>query len=172
MDMWVAWDSPLVSTNMDASPGPPPISIATSPEASAATPSEPFLSKPIILATAAGNAKTCDATLLDVSSLRKQATKPIIVAAAFGDGGGRGEASVGKPCCGFGRRLIKAIKTTSGTSILTGTPVYGTHALNSLILRHNLIFAPGTVSDDATASLETAAKCLMCMVAASMSKIP
>jgi hypothetical protein len=157
---------------MDESPGPPPISIATSPAASAATPSEPFLSKPIILPTATGNAITCDATLLDVRSLRKHATKPIIVAAAFGDGGGRGGASAGRLCGTIGRRLIKAIKTTSGTSILTGTPVYGTHALNSLILRHNLIFAPGTVSDDATASLATAAKCFMCMVADSISTEP
>lgn len=59
---------------------------ATSPAASEATPSEPFLSKPIILPTAAGKDITCDAALLDASSRCKQAIKPITVAAAFGDG--------------------------------------------------------------------------------------
>jgi hypothetical protein len=83
------------------------------------------------------------------------------VAAALGEGGGKGGASTGR----FGvdgSIVINAIKVTSGTSLLAGTPVYGIQALNSLILRHNLALQPGTEPPSATASFAAAAKCFRC----------
>jgi hypothetical protein len=142
----------------------------TSPAASAATPSEPFLSKPIILPTAAGKDITCEAALLEANNLRKQAMKPITVAAALEEGGGNGGDSGGRFGVA-GSIVIKAIKVTSGTSMLIGTPLYGIQALNSLILRHNLALEPGIEPPSATASLAAAAKCFKCKDVLSTSAI-
>ncbi|KAI8532461.1 hypothetical protein RHMOL_Rhmol11G0216000 [Rhododendron molle] len=88
------------------------MSSAISPAASAAAPSEPFLSKPVVLPTAAGKGITCEAARLDASDLRKHAIKPITVAAALGEGEGKGGDSGGW-FGAIGSIVIKAIKVTS-----------------------------------------------------------
>lgn len=113
---------------------------------------------------------TCDVAVLEAINLLKHAINPVTVAAALGEGGGRGGLSGGK-FGAAGSIVIKAINVTSGTSIFGGTPMYEIHALNSRILRQSLARDPGIEPLSATASLAAAARCFKCMVAVSMSAL-
>jgi hypothetical protein len=75
----------------------------------------------MIRPTATGMETTIDAAVAEPSKRRKQATKPIKVAAALGDGGGGGAASGGR-LGGAGSMDSNAMRVTSRTSILGCNP--------------------------------------------------
>jgi hypothetical protein len=101
---------------------------------------------------------TTENARLELSNRLRHATSPMMVADAFGEGDGGGGASGGK-LGGAGSNDSNAIKATSGTSVVGCIPLYGTHALNSLTLRQNFAFDPGTEPPSATASFAAAIRC-------------